>query len=174
MDKKDIRVYLDADFCDHLKSIAKDKGISVNSLVSELVKKKYPMQSKDISIKLNDDKIVLLKKAAQERNTTISELLISLVDDFLLSVEQPALDEIPLDAGTGETASTIACESENVQPVDVEEPTATDDYRKQKERRLADVNYKLKRAYNGDKLPKDEFQQLRDEQASLRAELGHN
>ena len=120
MDKKDIRIYMDADFCDHLKSVAKDKGVSVNSLVSELVKKKYPMQSNDISIKLNDEKYVSIKTAAQERNTTISELLISLVDDFLLSDNEPSLDEIPLDAGTGETAYTIPCESGNGQAVDVD------------------------------------------------------
>ena len=120
MDKKDIRIYFESDYADYLKQIADEQDVSVNHLIVSLVRKKYRLPEKDVTIKLNDDKYVLIKTAAQERNTTISELLISLVDDFLLSDNEPSPDEIPLDAGTGETAYTIPCESGNGQAVDVD------------------------------------------------------
>ena len=46
MSKKDIRIYLDADYCDHLKAVATEKGTSVNNLIVEVVRKKYPMPKK--------------------------------------------------------------------------------------------------------------------------------
>lgn len=46
MSKKDIRIYLDADYCDHLKAVATEKGTSVNNLIVELVRKKHPMPKK--------------------------------------------------------------------------------------------------------------------------------
>ncbi len=46
MSKKDVRIYLDADYCDHLKAVATEKGTSLNSLIVEVVRKKYPMPRK--------------------------------------------------------------------------------------------------------------------------------
>jgi len=44
--KKDIRIYLDADYCDHLKAVATENGVSLNQLIVDVVRKKYPMPKK--------------------------------------------------------------------------------------------------------------------------------
>ena len=59
--------------------------------------------------------------------------------------------------------------AEETAPAPVEIPD-----RKRKETRLAEINGILKRAYNGDTLPTDEYHRLKEEQTELRAELGHN
>ena len=44
--KKDIRIYLDADYCEHLKTVASENGTSLNQLIVDVVRKKYPMPKK--------------------------------------------------------------------------------------------------------------------------------
>ena len=43
MAKKDFRIYCEEDYIDHLKTIADEKGTSVNQLVLSVLTKKYPM-----------------------------------------------------------------------------------------------------------------------------------
>lgn len=43
MAKKDFRIYCEEEYIDHLKTIADDKGTSVNQLVLSVLTKKYPM-----------------------------------------------------------------------------------------------------------------------------------
>ncbi len=46
MSKKDVRIYLDADYCDYLKQVADEQDSSLNQLIVSLVRKKYPMPRK--------------------------------------------------------------------------------------------------------------------------------
>lgn len=43
MAKKDFRIYCEEEYIDHLKTIADEKGTSVNQLVLSVLTKKYPM-----------------------------------------------------------------------------------------------------------------------------------
>ena len=43
MAKKDFRIYCEEDYIDHLKTIADEKGTSVNQLVMTVLTKKYPL-----------------------------------------------------------------------------------------------------------------------------------
>ena len=43
MAKKDFRIYCEEEYIEHLRTVADEKGISVNQLVLSLLTKKYPM-----------------------------------------------------------------------------------------------------------------------------------
>ena len=43
MAKKDFRIYCEEEYIDHLKTVADEKGTSVNQLVLSVLTKKYPM-----------------------------------------------------------------------------------------------------------------------------------
>ena len=100
-------VYLRPEVMEHLKTVAKEKEVSLSDLIGTTVLKKYPMPKK--------------KKST-------------------------------------------AAESQSPTPEDI----------KQWEKRLVEVNTILNKAYKGEKLPMDQYHALREEQAELRAKVGHN
>ncbi len=100
-------VYLRPEEMEHLKTVAKEKEVSLSDLIRTTVLKKHPMPKK--------------KK-------------------------------------------TVAAEPKSPTPEDI----------KQWEKRLIEVNTILNKAYKGEKLPMDQYHALREEQAELRAKVGHN
>lgn len=100
-------VYLRPEETEHLKTVAKEKEVSLSVLIGTAVLKKYPMPKKKKST------------AAEPKSPT---------------------------------------------PEDI----------KQWEKRLVEVNTILNKAYKGEKLPTDQYHALREEQADLRAKVGHN
>ena len=100
-------VYLRPEEMEHLKTVAKEKEVSLSDLIGTTVLKKYPMPKK--------------KKST-------------------------------------------AAEPQSPTPEDI----------KQWEKRLVEVNTILNKAYKGEKLPTDQYHALREEQAELRAKVGHN
>lgn len=154
--KTDVRIYIDDEYKSYLKMIADKQNTSVNRLIMELVEKKYPFNKKAKA---------LLKNA--------------FASDFVADGEQVSLVAPSLTSSTA--VDDVALESVETHSTDVEDSVAPEedticqeDARKEKERRLADINYKLKRAYNGETLPNDEYHRLKQEQSDLRAELNHN
>lgn len=70
MSKKDVRIYLDDDYCEYLKTVADEKGISINGLMLELLKKKYPMPKKPKTVLSADE-----KESAKQRLDEITRML---------------------------------------------------------------------------------------------------
>lgn len=118
--RKDVRIYLKVEECEHLKAVAKESGISLSDLIGKTIMKKYPLPKVKIERQTN---AVLFEATASEESSP---------------AETPEAD------------------------------------RKQLESRLREVNTRLKKAQNGDKLPYDEFCRMKNEQTELRAILGHN
>lgn len=119
----------------------------------------------DVRIYITDEHKAYLKTIADSKGTSVNRLILELIEKkypltkkakVMHKAEKSPKPEIP----------PSACESA---PSD----TAEQD-RKQKEHRLAEINSTLKKAYNGDTLPNGEYHRLKQEQAELRAELGHN
>lgn len=120
------RVYLLPEQYEHLKSVAKEQGISFSDLMGTAALKKYPPIANDISSELS---------------------------------EQVQLDE-PLPEKT--EPSVVDVVSNNVDSI------------KEKESRLREVNRLLNLAKRGERLERDVYFALIEEQKALRAELGHN
>lgn len=41
--RKDVRIYLKVEECEHLKAVAKESGISLSDLIGKTVMKKFPL-----------------------------------------------------------------------------------------------------------------------------------
>ena len=134
------RVYLLPEQYEHLKSVAKEQGISFSDLMGTAALKKYPMPKK--------------KKARSEN------LASPIANDISSELsEQVQLDE-PLPEKT--EPSVVDVVSNNVDSI------------KEKESRLREVNRLLNLAKKGERLERDVYFALVEEQKALRAELGHN
>lgn len=121
----------------------------------------------DVRVYIADDYKMYLKQIADDKGISVNRLIMELVEKkypfnkktrVMLRAEQPTTEVVVVPPSAGESAPSDTAEQD----------------RKQKERRLVEVNTILKRAYNGDTLPNDEYHRLKQEQAELRAELGHN
>lgn len=116
----------------------------------------------DVRIYITDEHKAYLKTIADSKGTSVNRLILELIEKkypltkkarVMHKAEQPPKPETPPSA---------------------QEPAPSEPDRKQKEKRLVEINTILKKAYNGDTLPNDEYHRLKQEQTELRAELGHN
>ena len=75
MAKKDFRLYCEEEYIDHLKTVAEEKGTSVNQLVLSVLTKKYPMpkRKKDQTSTGPALDIEATKKHYEELNNYITE-----------------------------------------------------------------------------------------------------
>ena len=90
-----------------------------------------------------------LKEVAKENEVSLSDL-----------IRRTILKKYPMPKKKKSTAA----EPQSPTPEDI----------KQWEKRLVEVNTILNKAYKGEKLPMDQYHALREEQAELRAKVGHN
>jgi len=90
-----------------------------------------------------------LKEVAKEKEVSLSDL-----------IRRTVLKKYPMPKKKKSTAA----EPQSPAPEDI----------KQLEKRLVEVNTILNKAYKGEKLPMDQYHALREEQAELRAMVGHN
>ena len=147
--KTDVRIYIDDDYKLYLKLIAEEQGVSVNQLVMKLINKKYPFD----------------KKAKAALEAKVAEATLPLPNRECEC--QPEREDISL--------LSESVNNQNETDTAVSSEIRTDELtREQQEARLKEVSAILRKAFNGDKLPKDEFQRLHNEQKQLRAILGHN
>ena len=116
----------------------------------------------DVRIYITDEHKAYLKTIADSKGTSVNRLILELIEKkypltkkakVMHKAEKPTKPETPPSA---------------------QEPASSEPDRKQKEKRLVEINTILKKAYNGDTLPNGEYHRLKQEQAELRAELGHN
>jgi len=115
----------------------------------------------DVRLYIDDGHKAYLKIVAQDRGISVNQLLMELIDKKY-PYDKKAQERVQVEQIAEETA-----------PASVPAPVEITD-RKRKETRLAEINGILKKAYNGDTLPTDEYHRLKEEQTELRAELGHN
>ena len=194
--KKDFRIYCDEEYVEYLKQVASEQGISVNRLVMDLVEKRYPMPKKkshktDVRIYISDEQKEVVKMAAEARGISVNQLLMELInkkypyDKKAQAALEARIAEATLPLPNRECECqperediSLLSESVNNQnetDTAVSSEIRTDELtREQQEARLKEVSAILRKAFNGDKLPKDEFQRLHNEQKELRAILGHN
>ena len=121
----------------------------------------------DVRLYIADDYKMYLKQIAEDKGISVNRLIMELVEKKY-PLNKKAMAKLRAEQPTNEV---------EVVPPAVCKPapsnTAEQD-RKKKERRLVEVNTILKKAYNGDTLPTNEYRRLKQEQTELRAELGHN
>ena len=111
----------------------------------------------DVRIYIEDDHKAYLKQIADNRGISVNQLVMELINK-----------KYPYNKKVRALMQTKEQTAEAVAPAEESAPD-----REQQEARLQEVNAILRRAFNGEKLPKDEFQKLKDEQTELRAILGH-
>ncbi len=110
----------------------------------------------EVRVYLSPDEHEYLKAVAKENNMSMTELLRTCTLKKCKYTKKRASQKISVPSTAKETAATP-------------EPDTKD-----MEKRLVEVNTRLNRAYKGDKLPIEEYNALKEEQAKLRAILGHN
>lgn len=188
--KKDFRIYCDSEYLEYLKQVATEQEVSLNRLVLDLLEKKYPMPKKkthktDVRIYISDEQKEVVKMAAEARGISVNQLLMELInkkypyDKKAMAALEAKVAEATLPLPKKEVTDNQ--EEGEVVSIQNETDTAVSSYihideslRKQQEARLREVNTRLNQAVKGDKLPYDEYQRLKQEQAELRAILNHN
>lgn len=139
----------------------------------------------DVRIYIEDDYKAYLKLIAKEQNISVNQLVMKLLvkkypfDKKARAVLEARVAEATLPLPKKEVTDN---QEEDVEVfIQSETDTAVssdihidESLRRQQEARLREVNTRLNQAVKGDKLPYDEYQRLKQEQAELRAILNHN
>lgn len=139
----------------------------------------------DVRIYIEDDYKAYLKLIAKEQNISVNQLVMKLLvkkypfDKKARAVLEARVAEATLPLPKKEVTDNqeedvevfIQSESDTAVSSDIH---IDESLRRQQEARLREVNTRLNQAMKGDKLPYDEYQRLKQEQAELRAILNHN
>ena len=139
----------------------------------------------DVRIYIDDDYKAYLKLLAEEQGVSVNQLVMKLLvkkypfDKKAKAVLSARVAEatLPLPkkevTDNQEVGEGVSIQNETDTAVSLE-VHIDESLREQQEARLREVNKRLNQAMKGDKLPYDEYQRLKQEQADLRAILNHN
>ena len=139
----------------------------------------------DVRIYIEDDYKAYLKLIAEEQGVSVNQLVMKLLvkkypfDKKARAVLEARVAEATLPLPKKEVTdnqkggAVVSLQNETDTAVS-SEVHIDESVRRQQEARLREVNTRLNQAMKGDKLPYDEYQRLKQEQAELRSTLGHN
>ena len=139
----------------------------------------------DVRIYIEDDYKAYLKLIAEEQGVSVNQLVMKLLvkkypfDKKAKAVLEARVAEATLPLPKKEVTDNqeegegVCLQRETDTAVSLE-VHIDESLHRQQETRLREVNTRLNQAMKGDKLPYDEYQRLKQEQAELRAILGHN
>ena len=116
----------------------------------------------DVRLYIEDEYKNYLKLLAEEQGISVNRLIMDLVEKKY-PLNKKAKERI-------ENLSVLQDDSDNEEIVF----NAPMEEREKQIARLREVNAILKKAYDGETLPNEEYRALKEEQAELRAILGHN